>query len=123
MIGTTPSRVSHFTNKFRQLGFIDLQRYLGGPQLVIERRSARSTAYQKMNKSNFEQAVSVQGFIRYLWPSLRDLLGRKITPISEKIDGFGGPSLYGSKTDTIVVELPLLSGKATYSRGKEGDEQ
>jgi hypothetical protein len=76
-----------------------------------------------MNKSNFEQAVSVQGFIRYLWPSLRDLLGRKITPISEKIDGFGGPSLYGSKTDTIVVELPLLSGKATYSRGKEGDEQ
>jgi hypothetical protein len=23
MIGTTPSRVSHFINKFRQLGFID----------------------------------------------------------------------------------------------------
>ena len=44
MIGTTRSRVSHFMNKFRKLGFIDYNGHLGSPQLLVERRSARSTA-------------------------------------------------------------------------------
>jgi hypothetical protein len=30
MIGTTRSRVSHFMNKFRKLGFIDYSGYKGG---------------------------------------------------------------------------------------------
>ena len=39
-IGTTRARVSHFMNKFRQLGFIDL---------AVERGSARSAADQHLN--------------------------------------------------------------------------
>ena len=45
MIGTTRSRVSHFMNKFRELGFIDYNgQQIGSPQLIVERGSARSTA-------------------------------------------------------------------------------
>ena len=39
MIGTTRSRVSHFMNKFRKMGFIELQRQSRDSQLVAERRS------------------------------------------------------------------------------------
>ena len=62
MIGTTRSRVSHFMNKFPAIGLHRLQRNLGSPQLVVERRFARSTADQKMNMGTFEQS-GVRWFI------------------------------------------------------------
>jgi hypothetical protein len=42
--------VSHFINKFRELGFIELQRQHRSPQLAVERCSARSTADKKVNE-------------------------------------------------------------------------
>ena len=47
MIGTTRSRVSFFMNKFRDLGFIDVQRPHRGPQFAVERGSAREARNQR----------------------------------------------------------------------------
>ena len=44
MIGTTRSRVSFFMNKFRKMGFIDIQRRAARAQLAVEHRPARLTS-------------------------------------------------------------------------------
>ena len=45
MIGTTRSRVSFFHEQVSKIGPHRLQRPLGNPHLVVERRSARATAH------------------------------------------------------------------------------
>ena len=60
MIGTTRSRVSFFMNKFRKLGFIEYNGGIEGgievQQLIVECRSARAAANQKLNLHNLAHA-------------------------------------------------------------------
>src|SRR5205823_11095382 len=58
MIGTTRSRVSHFMNKFRQLGYVDYNGNLEVHSSFIGCCSARKAANKDAKVSNFDHKKS-----------------------------------------------------------------